>query len=506
MLFLGFSAGLPFALIYGTLSIWLNEAGVDKSTNTFFSWALLGYSFKFIWAPLVDRLPLPYLTNWLGRRRSWLLLSQLSIIVAICCMGSVNPAATDGSQLTLIALGAVLLGFSAATQDIVIDAYRIETANVTFQPMMASIYMGGYRIGMIVSGAGALYLASYFGSSMENYNYQAWSKTYYAMALFAVVGIVTTLVIREPELKRPEDNYAGSDYLRFLAMFICAVLAFIWVFNGSSEVTADYKQAWSGALNNDELASVAIETVRLFVAGFAAVAVAWVLLKSGAVNRTLVKRAYVAPISDFFSRYSLRSVLILLLLVGFYRISDIVMGVVSNLFYQDIGYTKIEIADASKVFGLLMTILGGLLAGVLALRWGVMRLLFIGALLSAATNILFMVLAETGYNPWMLYVVIAADNLSAGLALAAFIAFLSGLTSISFTAVQYAVFSSVMTLLPKIIGGYSGTIVDAIGYSNFFLFTALIGVPVLLLVWLAGKHLHSDGHLSEPDSAAQGRH
>ena len=169
-----------------------------------------------------------------------------------------------------------------------------------------------------------------------------------------------------------------------------------------------------------------------------------------------MKRAYVAPVVDFFNRYNIKSVLILLALIGFYRISDIVMGVIANIFYQDIGYSKIEIADASKVFGILMTILGGLLAGVLALRLGVMRLLFIGALLSAVTNVLFIVLAEIGYSPWMLYAVIAADNLSAGLALAAFIAFLSGLTSISFTAVQYAIFSSFMTLLPKVIGGLFG--------------------------------------------------
>ena len=490
MLFLGFSAGLPFALIFGTLSLWLNEAGIDKSTNTFFSWALLGYSFKFIWAPLVDRLPLPLLTGLLGRRRSWLLFSQLCVIAAIFCMGSVNPAAGD-TQLAMIAMGAVLLGFSAATQDIVIDAYRIETADVTFQPMMASIYMGGYRIGMIVAGAGALYLASYFGSSMSEYSYSAWSKTYYLMAALAVVGVVTTLVIKEPQSKLDQNGFTNIDYVRFFGLFVVAVAVFVLAFRGSFDLAENYTLALSESWNNRALASVFIESARLLIAGASAALVAWLLLKLGFANKVLVRSAYVEPVTDFFNRYSVKSVLILLALVGFYRISDIVLGVVANLFYQDIGYTKIEIADASKVFGLIMTILGGLLAGVLALRLGVMRLLFIGALLSAITNVLYIVLAEIGYTPWMLYVVIAADNLSGGLALAAFIAFLSSLTSISFTAVQYAIFSSLMTLLPKIIGGYSGTIVDAVGYPSFFLLTALMGLPVLLLVWLANKHLYS---------------
>jgi PAT family beta-lactamase induction signal transducer AmpG len=201
----------------------------------------------------------------------------------------------------------------------------------------------------------------------------------------------------------------------------------------------------------------------------------------------MVERSYLMPVRDFFERYGSSFAWLLLTLVGLYRISDIVLGVISNVFYYDLGYDKSEIGQAVFVFGLLMTITGSLIGGLLSVRFGVIRILFLGALLSAATNMLFVILATVGYNMSWLYIVISADNLSAGLASAAFIAFLSSLTNISFTATQYAIFSSLMTLLPKLIGGYSGTMVDAIGYSNFFLLTALMGIPVLLLILVAAR-------------------
>jgi PAT family beta-lactamase induction signal transducer AmpG len=175
----------------------------------------------------------------------------------------------------------------------------------------------------------------------------------------------------------------------------------------------------------------------------------------------------------------------MLALIGLYRVSDIVLGVISNVFYQDLGFSKNTIATVVKSFGLGMSIIGGFVGGILALRYGVMRILFAGAVLSALTNILFIVLANAGQDIGLLYWVIAADNLSAGLASAAFVAFLSSLTHISFTAMQYAIFSSIMTLFPKVLGGYSGSIVESIGYESFFLITALMGLPVLfLIVWV----------------------
>jgi len=489
MLFLGLSAGIPILLIFSSLSLWLREAGVERSAVTFFSWAALGYSFKFVWAPLIDKLPVPLLTRLLGRRRAWMLVSQSSIIVAILWMASINPA-DSGNSLTWMALAAVWLGFSSATQDIVIDAYRIESAESDLQALMSSTYIAGYRIGMLIAGAGALFLASYYGSEMGSYNYQAWFYTYSIIAAVMLIGVTTTLIISEPE-QIQSDNYLHSakDYVGFLAMFLFSVAGFIAVFYFSADVVNTLKSALGDILGNKAFAGFLIGVVRLLMALTVAISIAFFLSKSGVVNGKMVSSTYVDPIQDFFSRYGKGLALLLLALVGLYRISDIVLGIISNVFYQDLGYTKIEIATIVKTFGLFMTIAGGFLGGFLSFRYGVMRILFLGAVLTVVTNLLFIVLAWVGHNPYMLYVVISADNLTAGLASAAFIAFLSSLTNISFTAVQYAVFSSLMTLIPKVLGGYSGTLVDEFGYVNFFIFASALGLPVLILVWMAKKHL-----------------
>jgi PAT family beta-lactamase induction signal transducer AmpG len=477
MLFLGFSAGIPLLLIFSSLSLWLREAGVERSAVTFFSWAALGYSFKFIWAPLIDQLPLPWLTRILGRRRAWMLVAQLSIIVAIALMASVNPQAS-----------AVLLGFSSATQDIVIDAYRIESADTELQALMSATYIVGYRCAMLVAGAGSLFLATWFGSTSEAYVYQAWQYTYLLMAASMLVGIVTTLIINEPVNRSSAAMIdSNADYARFLLMFFIAVGGFVACFYFSSEIASSSRVVLAESIGNSYLAGFLVECLRLA----AAIGVAWVfivvLIKSGVVHDEMVERSYLRPVRDFFRRYGLTLAWLLLALVGLYRISDIVLGVISNVFYYDLGYSKAEIGKTVFVFGLLMTIVGGLIGGLLSMRFGVMRILFLGALLSAATNLLFMILATVGYNISWLYIVISADNLSAGIASAAFVAFLSSLTNVSFTATQYAIFSSLMTLLPKLLGGYSGTMVDAIGYSNFFLLTAVMGIPVLLLIIVAAR-------------------
>ncbi len=487
MLFLGFSAGIPLLLIFSSLSLWLREAGVERSAVTFFSWAALGYSFKFIWAPLIDQLPVPGLTRVLGRRRAWMLVAQLSIIVAIVLMASINPQA-GSSGLTMMALAAVLLGFSSATQDIVIDAYRIESADTELQALMSATYIVGYRSAMLVAGAGSLFLATWFGSTSEAYVYQAWQYTYGVMATFMLVGILTTLIIREPENRSSASLVESNvDYARFLLMFGIAISGFVTCFYFSGEIVGSSKLALSEFLGSPTLVGFLVECLRLAVA----VGVAWFLvvslIRARVVRHEMVERAYLMPVRDFFERYGHALAWLLLALVGLYRISDIVLGVISSVFYYDLGYSKAEIGSAVFVFGVLMTILGGLVGGLLSMRFGVMRILFLGALLSAATNLLFMILASVGYDITWLYIVISADNLSAGLASAAFIAFLSSLTNISFTATQYAIFSSLMTLLPKLLGGYSGTMVDAIGYSNFFLLTALIGIPVLVLIMVASR-------------------
>ena len=486
MLFYGFSAGIPLLLIFSSLSLWLREAGVERSTVTYFSWAALAYSFKFLWAPLVDRMPLPLLTRWLGRRRAWLLIAQLAIMGAIFLIAMVDPA--QPQSLTLMAVAVVLLGFSAATQDIVIDAYRIESAGQELQALMSSTYIAGYRIGMLTSGAGALILASHFGSSAEQYQYQAWQTTYSCMALTMLVGLVTTFIIKEPDGKALLHHYSSAQYLRFLSIFVMSVLVFVGVYIATGDVVSDLKTSLAAVFGNTVMANTLLETARLgfgfsLVAGFV-----WLVSFTPLYERALVRETYVDAVVDFFQRYGVQLAIFLLVFVGFYRISDIVLGVISNVFFQDMGFTKTEIATVVKTFGLFMTILGGFLGGILAVRFGVIRILYLGAFLTVATNLLFMLLAQSGHNIALLYWVISADNLTAGLASAAFVAFLSKLTNISFTAVQYAIFSSLMTLLPKMIGGYSGSMVDNLGYSNFFLIASLMGIPVLGLIYLIQRH------------------
>jgi len=489
MLFLGLSAGLPILLIFSSLGLWLREAGLSRSAVTMFSWAALGYSFKFVWAPLIDRLPVPVLTARMGRRRAWILVSQAAIIAAICWMALTDPA-SGGSSLTMMAMAAVLLGFSSATQDIVIDAYRIESADRDLQAMLSATYIAGYRIGMLIAGAGAIYLAEVFGSTTETYVYDAWRQAYLWMAAAMLIGVAATLVVPEPDhAKSDRHEHDTGHYLRFLALFLLAVAGFVAVFVLSAGVVKEARAALTETFDNRALAGFVVALVRLSVGIAVAGAIAFIGVRSGLADRDMVVDSYVAPLRDFFERYGLSLALLLLALIGLYRISDIVLGVISNVFYQDIGFTKSQIAGTVKTFGLFMTIAGGFIGGILAVRYGVIRVLFAGALLTVVTNLLFIVLNEAGPSMPLLYLVISADNLTAGIASAAFVAFLSSLTNVSFTAVQYAIFSSLMTLVPKIIGGYSGTMVDSVGYSSFFMIAAALGVPVLLLIVLAAKRL-----------------
>jgi len=483
MLFLGFSAGLPLMLIFSSISFWLLEAGVDRSVVTYFSWAALGYSFKFIWAPLVDTLPLPVLTTKLGRRRSWILLAQIMVVAAIVIMSNLDPAQSE-ANLTAMALAAVLLGFSSATQDIVIDAYRIESADTRLQALMSATYIAGYRIGMLVAGAGALYLASYFGSTTDAYSFSAWQKTYLCMAGAMGIGIITTLLVPEPDVlvERSISSLKQSSQIVLLFVFCVAVFIFVYVYLG------DFSTYLSLSLmeiaGNKALVSLFVECLKLSLGISGAVAISFLFTGTGLIDSSILRNLYLSPVSDFFQRYGVRSACMLLALIGLYRISDIVLGVISNVFYHDMGFSKNEVATVAKAFGLGMTIFGGFLGGLLSMQFGVMRILLLGAILSAATNLLFMILAGYGYSIGFLYVVIGADNLSAGLASAAFVAFLSALTNIKFTAMQFAIFTSLMTLIPKVLGGYSGGIVNELGYSSFFLITALLGVPVILLILL----------------------
>lgn len=427
MLLLGFSAGLPLLLVLGTLSFWLREAGISRATIGFLSWIGLAYGFKWAWAPLVDRLPLPWLTRRLGRRRSWLLLAQVVIAAAMVGMALSDPK----QNLQVLVLCAVLLAFASATQDIALDAYRIESASIDQQGALAAMYQTGYRLAMIWAGAGALWIAARVTEGTTGYQHAGWTAAYLAMAASMLIGMATVLLSPEPA---PGAGRATLEEERALAQ-------------------------------------------RLIAAGMAPTAarlLAW------------LRSAVVGPVADFLRRYRWHAAL-LLALIAVYRIADIVMGIMANPFYVDMGYTKDEVAAVSKLYGVIMTLAGGFIGGALALRFGVLRVLFLGALLSAATNLLFAGLALHGKDLTLLILVISADNLAQGIASAAFIAYLSSLTNLAYSATQYALFSSLMLLLPKTVAGFSGVFVDAYGYVTFFCATAALGLPVLLLVWLAAR-------------------
>ncbi len=416
MLFLGFSAGLPFLLVFSTLSAWLTEAGIDRADIGYLSWLGITYSIKVFWAPVVDNLKLPGLTRLLGRRRSWMLVAQAGIAAGLFGLATSDPAV---SLAPVIAFG-FLVAFSSATQDVAIDAYRIEAVKKDLQGAMAATYQLGYRFGLLAAGAGALYMADFF----------TWFAAYTTMALLVGVGIVTVLIIHEPEI------------------------------------------------NKDRLEVLKLPEVKAFLGG------------RPATGRLAVAAwlygAAVCPFVDFFRRNG-RMALVILMLVAFYRISDITMGVMANPFYIDLGFTKSQIASVSKLYGLVMSLAGAFIGGVLVVRFGLLRPLFLGALLVAVTNLLFATLANVGPDLGFLVVTISADNLAGGLAGSVFIAYLSSLTSSSYTATQYALFSSLMTLPGKFIGGFSGEVVEALGYHSFFLYAAVLGIPAMLLVIWVGR-------------------
>lgn len=477
MLLLGFSSGLPYLLIFSSLSIWLKEAGFDIKVITMFSWAMLGYSFKFVWSPLVNAVPLPLLTAKLGQRRSWLLVAQALVMLCIFMLGSLNP--TSDTVLEWMAVFAVLLGFSAATQDIVIDAYRIEIAEKSLQPVLSGSFMAGYRIGLIVAGAGALFLAEFLGSTKASYNYLAWQHTYYIMASLMLIGVATTLSMKEPVVTQRQVERPLSDYLQLFVLFLLSVVALVTGFVMIGKWLPEGDTPFIGFM---------LESIKFLGAVGLAIGMAMVLLKANIIKKQIAMDMWVAPIRDFFVRYG-KKALWLILLIGLYRISDIVAGTTSNLFYMNLGFSKTDIAWAVKTFGMAMAIFGGVLGGIIAERFKIMNAMLIGAILASTSNLLFVLLAGKGHDFFYMYFAVMFDNMASGLASAVFVAFLSVLTNIRFSMVQYALLSSLMTLTPKILGGYSGAMVKSMGYPFFFTFTALIGIPVLLLIYIVDKQV-----------------
>ncbi len=403
MLFLGFSAGLPFALVAGTLAAWLTVAGVSMTEVGMFAWVGILYAFKFVWAPLVDQLSVPLLGTSLGRRRSWMLLAQVGVAAALLAMAFVDPAA----QTLMLALLALLVAFASATQDIVIDAWRIEAAPTGQQGAMAAAYQLGYRVALLAATAGALLIG----------DQASWPLAYQLMAALMLVGIITTLVIAEPA---PENQTARMTATT------------IW-----------QTRAW-------------------------------------------IDEAVVQPFVDFFHRNG-KNALLILVFIGIYRISDMVLGVMANPFYLEVGFSASEIAFSAKTVGFAATIAGALIGGLAVARYGVSGPLLFGAIILAVTNLAFAGLALAGPSVPLLILTNGADSIAQGFTGTVFIAYLSGLTNVSYTATQYALFTSLMVLPGKVLGGFSGLVVDAVGWVTFFGYAFLMGLPA---IWLATRVNH----------------
>ena len=467
MIMLGFSSGLPILLVFSTLSVWLTKAGVERSTVTLFSWAGFAYAFKFLWSPLVDKVNIPLFSN-MGHRRSWLLLSQLLIIFSLILTSVNDPQ----NNIYITAVCITLVAFFSATQDIIIDAYRIESVDQKLQGSLSSTYIAGYRIGMLVGGAGSLWLASYWGT--ENYEYDVWKKVYLTMSLLMLVGIFASLISYEPVRKRIISNKTNL-HLKFFINILISVIIFIFVYSNISNPFQD-----------KNFLSFIFAIIKLIICFSCSGLYIFLLIKVKFQDSSIIKESYFNPVKNFINKYG-KFALLILLLISLYRIADVVMGVMANIFYLEKGYSISDIATYSKFFGVFATIIGGLFGGYFAMRFGTMITLFIGALIASLSNLLFAWLATTEANIKYLISVITADNISSGFAGAAFVIYLSGLTSVKFTATQYALFSSLMLFLPKLIAGYSGAWVDLMGYQAYFITTAIIGVPVLFLIIYISK-------------------
>jgi PAT family beta-lactamase induction signal transducer AmpG len=414
LLFFGFASGLPLALTFGTLSVWLREVGVNKTTIGLFALAGTPYTLKFLWSPLVDRMPIPYLTRWLGRRRGWTLFTQLLLMASITALGATNPVARPG----LMALFALLVVFWSATQDIVIDAYRVEILEERQYGAGAATIVLGYRIGMLVSGAGALFLATYVG----------WSVAYFIMATFMIVGVATVLLNPEPRVRQSRESVEQERRI------------------------AAYLEA------------------RPHLKG---------------------KRGQV--LAEFMRR---RGWLVILLFILLYKFGDALAGVMSGPFYVELGFTKNEIASVSKVFGMGATIMGAVIGGIIVDRLGILKSLFVCGILQMFSNLMFVLLAVIGNDVKMLALAIAIENLSGGMGTAAFVAYLSSLCNVAYTATQYALLSSFMAFGRTVLSSSGGWLADQMDWVSFFVLTTVAALPGLLLLVGMIRHfaVPTNGH------------
>jgi MFS transporter, PAT family, beta-lactamase induction signal transducer AmpG len=461
MVALGFSAGLPYYLVFDTLSAWLRASGLSLEVIGFFSLVTLISTFKFLWAPFIDRAQVPLLTPWLGHRRSWMLLCQGAIMLGLWLVAGSDPTRSLGT----IAFFAFLVGFSSATQDIAIDAWRIEAAEVSKQGAMAAAYQWGYRVAIIVAGAVPLLLAQARG----------WNFSYAVMAALMTVGIAGVLAappeirhtIRPIETKgiQPAPARDGVEWLARISLLAVGALVLGSGLAANAGVLARVLGAIGATGAGDAVLAAWASSARVWVqlaamvVGFGLIVLAATPLP-GARTRpgVYLSSALADPLRDFFSRYRASGGLILAL-ICLYRVPDFVLNIM-NPFYLDLGYTLVEIAEVRKIFGVGMTLLGVFAGGVAVARYGLMRSLVIGAFAGPVSNLLFIWLAVQEHNLFALFAAIGLDNVAGGFAGVCLMAYMSSLTSAGFTATQYALFSSLYAIPGRLIASQSGRIVE----------------------------------------------
>lgn len=466
VLFLGFSSGLPILLILRTLSAWLADIGVDKSTIGLFGFVLAPYTFKFIWAPFMDRMSLPPLTSLFGRRRGWLLASQACLMVAIFALGQTDPTV----DLFMTALAAFTVAFFSASQDIVIDAYRIELLTEDQQGAGAANVVTGYRLGMWVAGAGALYIADQAG----------WSSAYTVMALLILIGVATVLILPEPDIDAPKQLFGevtiADQRSRYLFLLLAAGLGVLLAL-----IIGDQYGLRVGIVGG-------LITAALFAA------LSLVFNRSSAFREGAIE-----PFQDFFQRNGVTIAVVILAFISLFKASDVLLTLMANPFYLETGFTKSQIAWVSGTFGFFVTFLGSYIAGLMIYRIGIMPGLWISGILMMASNLMFALQAYVGADYTLFHLTILIENLSGGMGTTAFVAYLASLCNRRYTAVQYALLTSFMQMLGKyLIVPSSGFLVESMGWIQFFILSSLAGIPALILLWWLGKKVS----IAVPEPAA----
>lgn len=476
VLFMGFSSGLPLALTAGTLQVWQTRAGVDLATIGFFALVGVVYSLKFIWAPFMDRIALPWPLGRLGRRRGWAILTQIGLAVSILFLGASDPAIDP----TLTAVFAVFVAFCSASQDVVVDAYRIELLDDAQQGAGAAMTQWGYRGGMLASGAGALWLHG-DGDGLS------WFGVYLVMASLVSVGIVTVLMTREPsDRRRLFSSSTGADTKGWYAAVLLlialgAVGSFLavkyWLFGG---VTIAGWARWSP--NISAIAAAAAVPVALILA----------MPKPASPTSTYgqlhswLDQSVIAPFRDVARHQGWG---LILLFVVLFKLGDAFAGVMANPFYVQVGFTDVEIASVSKVFGVIATLVGVLIGGLLIVRVGLFKSLLIGGVLQMLSNLMFAVQAEVGHDVNFLMLTIGLENLSGGIGSAAFVAYLSGLCNVAFTGTQYALLTSLAAIGRTVLSSPGGQVAEAVGWFDFFLLSTVLAAPgLLLLLWMMRRY------------------